>query len=275
MKRARRRTIAGLATLVALLLLLVLNATPVLLIVRQALATAAESTAWPLRWIPESLTVRNLAEVWSTQNLGANFVLSVWVAFLTTVLVLIIGAPAAWAAARYSRMAATSVRAAVVSRVLPPIAIALPLASALIGIGLYDQPLGGGLILAHAVYTLPVVILVLYAGFRGLPLELEEAAHVDGCSVWSGFVRIALPASRGTLATAALLVFLLSWDEFTYALLIQLTHRTMPPLIYYYSQYGELGAASTLALVMLLPSALVIGALQRLVTAGSMEGFGR
>jgi ABC-type glycerol-3-phosphate transport system permease component len=271
----RRRTVVGTVTLVVLILLLVVNATPVLLIVRQSLATAAESTAWPLHWFPESLTVRNIAEVWDSQNLGADFALSVWVAFLTTVLVLVIGAPAAWAAARYSRLAATSVRAAVVSRVLPPIAIALPLTSALIRIGLYDQPLGEGLVLAHAVYTLPVVVLVLYAGFRSLPLDLEEAAHVDGCSVWSGFVRIALPAARGTLATAALLVFLLSWDEFTYALLIQLTHRTMPPLIYYYSQYGELGAASTLALVMLLPSALVIAALQRLVTAGAMEGLGK
>jgi len=119
---------------------------------------------------------------------------------------------------------------------------------------------------------LPIVILITYTAFRDLPSELEDAALVDGCSPAMTFIRIALPNVQGALASASILVFLTSWDEFTYAILLQLTHRTMPPLIYYYTEYGQLGAASTLAFMTLVPAVIVIAALQRLLVRGVLAG---
>ena len=119
---------------------------------------------------------------------------------------------------------------------------------------------------------IPIAILISYAAFRDLPSALEDAALVDGCSPSMAFFRIALPNIKGALASASILIFLTSWDEFTYAILLQLTHRTMPPLIYYYTEYGQLGAASTLAFMMLIPAVVVIAALQRLLVRGVLAG---
>jgi len=81
-----------------------------------------------------------------------------------------------------------------------------------------------------------------------------------------------VPAARGAMGVAFLLAFLLSWDEFTYALLIQLTHRTMPPLIYYFAEFGQMGAASTLATLMLIPAVFIIGSLQHMKTRSLLSG---
>lgn len=137
---------------------------------------------------------------------------------------------------------------------------------------IYNHPWGFGLIVAHLTMGLPFAILLSYAAFLDLPRELEEAAYVDGCTTFSAFYRIALPAVRGSVGAAFILIFLLSWEEFTYALLIQLTHRTMPPLVYYYTEFGQMGSASTLAVLMLIPAALVIATLQQLITKGVISG---
>jgi ABC-type glycerol-3-phosphate transport system permease component len=142
----------------------------------------------------------------------------------------------------------------------------------LIPAGVYNHPLGIGLIAAHMTIGVPIAILIAFTAFRDLPLELEDAALVDGCSPVMTFLRISLPNIKGALASTAILVFLTSWDEFTYAVLLQLTNRTMPPLIYYYTEFGQLGAASTLALMTLIPAIIVIAALQRLLVRGVLAG---
>jgi multiple sugar transport system permease protein len=161
---------------------------------------------------------------------------------------------------------------ALMVRMIPPIAIALPLTTVMIPVGLYNHPWGLGLILAHVLVGMPIALLVSYAAFRDIPQELEEAAHVDGCSPLRAFATIGIPAVRGPLAGASVILFLTSWDEFLYALLIQLTNRTMPPLLYYYTEYGQLGTASAMALIMILPAVAVIGFLQRFVVRGSYAG---
>ena len=246
---------------------------PVYLVLRQAFAPERESVAWPLRWLPSQLSVENLARLWQGQPLIGNVLLSLFVASLTTFLSLALGVPAGWAAARARQVVeGAAPTTAILSRVLPPIAIAVPLTSLLIPLGLYNHPLGLGLVLAHLTIGIPVAILLSYAGFRDLPRELEEAAYVDGAGILRTLLFVSLPAARGTVAAAAILIFLLSWDEFTYALLIQLTHRTLPPLIYYFTEYGELGAASALALLMLIPAALVILGMQKLISRGLTTG---
>ena len=193
-------------------------------------------------------------------------------AALATIGSIVLGAPAGWAAARWRATEIVSTRASLLSRLLPPIAIAIPLTAILIPAGVYNHPLGIGLIAAHMTIGVPIAILITFTAFRDLPLELEDAALVDGCSPVMTFLRISLPNIKGALASTAILVFLTSWDEFTYAVLLQLTNRTMPPLIYYYTEFGQLDAASTLALMTLIPAIIVIAALQRLLVRGVLAG---
>lgn len=118
----------------------------------------------------------------------------------------------------------------------------------------------------------PLRTLFDTAAFRDLPPGLEDAVYVDGCSTFAAFYRVALPAVRGALGAAFILVLLQSRVEFTHALLIQLTHRTMPPLFYCYTEFGQLAAASVLAVLMLVPAVLVIAIFQRLLMRGVLSG---
>ncbi len=266
--RGARRglTWAGLA------LLLLVNCIPPLLVVRQAFAPLGEPPGMPLRLLPGRLSLGHLAQLLETQNLLGRIGLSLWVAVATTALALALGFPAGWGAVHLRRLGDVMTRLSLASRILPPIAVAIPLTALLIPVGLYDHPFGLGLVVAHLTLGLPFAILLAYAAFREVPGELEESARVDGCTPLGAFWRIALPSVRGSLAGAMILVFLLSWDEFAYALLIQLTNRTLPPLIYYFTSYGDMGSASTLAVVMLVPAAGVIFVLQGLLTRGALTG---
>lgn len=253
-------------------LLLVVNLGPLLLVARQAVSPPSESVRWPLELMPEKISDENVHDLWDTHRLGDRLVLSGWVGFTSMVLSLAIGVPAGWSLGRWKEAQASGIGGAFIVRMIPPIAIALPLTSMLIPSGLYNHPWGLGLILAHVLVGTPIALLVSYAAFREVPPELEEAAHVDGCSPLRAFAVIAIPAVRGPLAGASVILFLTSWDEFLYALMIQLTNRTMPPLLYYYTEYGQLGAASAMALVMLVPAVAVIGLLQRFVVRSPYAG---
>jgi ABC-type spermidine/putrescine transport system permease subunit II len=89
------------------------------------------------------------------------------------------------------------------------------------------------------------------------------------------FWRISLPLVRPSLAAAAILVFLLSWDEFAYAVLLQVTNRTLPPLLYYLAVFGYPGLASAVAAVMLVPALCILLVLEPALRSGGLAGSSR
>jgi len=151
----------------------------------------------------------------------------------------------------------------------------VPLAAIFVRLHLYNHPAGLGLWLAHTLVGLPVAFLVLRSGFHTIPRELEDAARLDGATPARAFVRVSLPLVRPALAAAALLVFLVSWDEFAYALLLQVTHRPLPPLLYYLSAFGHPGLASAVAVIMLGPALVIVLILEPALRSGVLSGSGR
>ena len=103
----------------------------------------------------------------------------------------------------------------------------------------------------------------------------EEAARLDGASALGTFWRITLPLVRPSLAAAGILVFLVSWDEFAYALLLQVTNRSLPPLLYYLAAFGYPGMASAVAAIMLVPALCIILVLEPALRSGVLSGSGR
>jgi len=134
---------------------------------------------------------------------------------------------------------------------------------------------GTGLWLAHTLLALPVAFLVLRGGFRSVPVELEEAARLDGASAADAFWRVSLPLVRPSLAAASMLVFLVSWDEFGFSLLLQVTNRPLPPLVYYLTAFGHPGMASAVAALMLVPAVGVLLVLEPALRSGVFAGSGR
>jgi ABC-type glycerol-3-phosphate transport system permease component len=248
---------------------------PLALIVKQAVTPERESFAWPPTWLPHTRTIANFRDVTAAVELGRGFALSVSVAAMTVATTLALALPAAWLAARHPRADRPLDGAVLAARLFPSIALAVPLAAIFVRMGLYNHPAALGLWLAHTLVGLPLAFLVLRSGFRAVPVEVEEAALLDGATPAGAVLHVSLPLVRPALATAGLLVFLLSWDEFAYALLLQVTHRPLPPLLYYLSAFGHPGLASAVAAIMLVPALLIILVLEPALRTGILAGSGR
>ena len=248
---------------------------PLALVVKQAVTPERESFAWPPTWWPHVLTAENFRAVTAAVELGRGLMLSLLVGTATVASTLALALPAAWLAARRPSVDRPLDVTMVVTRLFPSIALAVPLAAIFVRAGLYDHPAGLGLWLAHTLLGLPVAFLVLRAGFRNLPAELEEAALLDGATSAGAFLRVSLPLVRPSLGAAVLLVFLVSWDEFAYALLLQVTQRPLPPLLYYLAAFGHPGLASAVATIMLVPALVIVVVLEPTLRGGVLAGSGR
>jgi multiple sugar transport system permease protein len=244
---------------------------PLYLLIKQAITPELQSFAWPPLWLPHNLTGAHFGAVFAVGELRA-ILRSIWVATACAMIATALGAMLAYAMARSTAGRSAGFIAVTGARLLPMIAVAIPLAVALIAIGLYDSPWATGLVLVHAALALPTAALTAYAGFLAIPHEIDEAAWLDGASPLRIFLAIDVPQARGALAAAFILSFILSWDEFGFALLLQVTKRTLPPLLYYYTVFGDVGPASALALLMMLPAIGVVVALRPMLRGALMTG---
>lgn len=234
---------------------------PLYLLGKQSITSELETFAWPVLWIPHHLTLAHFADVFAVAELRNGMIRSLFVATIAGIGATALGAMLAYSMARnpMARRGGLSTLSGV--RLLPMITIALPLGVALAALRLSDSPTALGLAGVHTAIAIPTAALTLYASFLGVPLEVEEAAWMDGASQLRIFLTIDLPMVRGALVTAFILCFILSWDEFGFSLLLQQTNRTLPPLLYYYTVFGNVGPASALALLMLIPAIVLIVAL--------------
>jgi multiple sugar transport system permease protein len=167
---------------------------------------------------------------------------------------------------------------------MPPIAVAIPIfllySNELpnwIGLQLYDSRLG--LVLLYTMFTLPFTTWMMYTYFRQMPVELEEAALVDGCTRLQALLKIAWPLAAPGLISAAAFAFIYSWTDFFFALILTSTKATTLPVVisqFLSFQSAQFGESSALAVVSLVP-ALVIGLLVqrhlvRGLTLGAVRG---
>jgi len=266
---------AALARIIIEALVVLGAAVPVYLLIKQALTPELESFAWPPRWLPHALTLAHLEGVFELAELRSALILSVAVAAVAAVAATALGTMLAYAMARRESLRQAGMAGVTAARLLPMIAVALPLTIVLINLGLYDSASGMGLALIHAALAIPTTALTTYGVFAAIPPEQEEAAFLDGASALRIFLAVDVPQAKAAIAASLVLSFIMSWDEFAFALLIQVTHRTLPPLLYYYTVFGDVGSASALALVMLVPALAVIIALRPMLKSGLVAGTQR
>ena len=125
------------------------------------------------------------------------------------------------------------------------------------------------------VLSLTFVIWVMIGFFETLPHELEEAARIDGCSIWQAFLYVALPLARPGIVVGAILSFIYSWNNFVFgAVFAGRTTRTMPVAVYNMLtfesfQWGQLAAA---ALVVMAPVIILTVVIQREIVGGLAAG---
>ena len=248
-------------------------ALPLYLLAKQSVTPELETFAWPPHWMAHHLTFAHFITVFAVNELRSAVVRSLGVAVISAAIATALGAMLAYAMARSAFAQRVGFSTVTGVRLLPMITVAIPLGIILATLGIYDSSSGIGLAIVHAAIAIPTAALTLYAAFAAIPLEVEEAAWIDGASPLRIFLTIDLPLARGAIATALILCFILSWDEFGFALLVQQTNRTLPPLLYYYTVFGNVGPASALAMLMMIPAVCVVVALgpslRGVLTAGS------
>jgi multiple sugar transport system permease protein len=190
------------------------------------------------------------------------------------VISLLLAVPAAYGVTRFrTRLGRIFILAALVTRMVPPVAVGIPLLSTMAFLRLTDTSLG--LALAQTTISLPLSIWLMASFFEAIPNELDEAAKVDGCTRLGALWRVILPLTAGGLAVTAIFAFLASWNEFLFALLLTSVRAQTTPIVIanFQTQFGlDWGSMTALAIVYSLPVILLTFILQRYIVAGLTLG---
>lgn len=265
--------------LVALVLIaaLIFFLFPVVWMILTSFKTNAEYFSNPPVFIPHNFSLTNYFNAMrpvpegrgGIQGLRDSLIISI----ATMIVTVVVGSLAAYSFARY-RTGGENLSFWVLStRMFPPVASALPLFLLFKQFDLLDKHLA--LIIANTIFNLPFVIWLLKGFFEDLPVELEEAALIDGASPFGAFWRVALPLVTPGLVATALFSFIFTWNEFMFALLFTRSDvRTLtiivPSLVGGHEiLWGEIAAVGTVAVV---PGVLLALLLQRYLVRGLTLG---
>jgi multiple sugar transport system permease protein len=172
-------------------------------------------------WIDFQPTLENWIQQLATEESRRALANSTIIAVGASLLALLLGTPAAYALARFrfQRIPNRDLTVWFLSqRVLPPVATVIPFYLVMRSVGLLDTHIA--LILINATFILPFVVVIVRQTFLDLPLELEEAALVDGAGHFGSFWRIALPLAMPAIAATGLIIFAFAWNEFLFAIAI-------------------------------------------------------
>jgi multiple sugar transport system permease protein len=267
--------IGGIATVVAA------SSIPFLWSVLTSVKSTAEVFRTPPTWFPETFSLESYAAVFERRPFARYLLNSVLVAVGSTALALAAGALAAYALTRLRVRRAAFIQGSLLAFALfPPAVLLVPLFRAAGAVGLVNSY--AGVILVHAALNVPFAVWALAAFFREIPLEIEEAARVDGFSRLQVLGRIVVPLSAPALAATAILLFIFSWNEFVVALtfLQRDAMRTVPVGIsmlsgvtVYEVPWDQISAAIVMTT---LPVVVAVLAFQRWIlsglTAGAVKG---
>ena len=223
--------------------------------------------------LPGPLTIEYYSNLLELTDYPTHFLNSVIVAVVTVAVTMVFSVMIAYAVTRQRiRGKKLIVGAMLYAYMFPPLLIAIPMFTIFAQLGLSDTLTG--LIASHLTLTLPLGVWFLWGFFKGMPFELEEAAMVDGCTRLGAFLRVVLPLSLPGLITVAIFSFLLSWTDYTFALIMigSDANKTLPVGLAsmvgsFDLRWGEIMAGSTLI-------ALPLFAAFTLLTQYFIQGLG-
>ncbi|MBC8131085.1 MAG: carbohydrate ABC transporter permease [Rhizobiaceae bacterium] len=226
---------------------------------------------------PTSFSLANYASVLGTGSFALNILNSLLVATTVVGISLLLGVTAAFALSRIPFKGRGLLLLTILSvSMFPQIAVLAGLFEIVRAFGIYNSPLA--LIFSYMIFTLPFTVWVLTTFMRDLPVEIEEAAIVDGASPWEIVTRVFLPLMWPAMVTTGLLAFIAAWNEFLFALTFVSNdeQRTVPVAIALLSgssdfevPWGLIMAASVIVTVPLIALVLIF---QRKIVSGLTAG---
>ncbi len=249
---------------------------PFAVMVSTAVKPRAEILRTPPTWLASELRLQNFIDMWHAVGFGPALLNTALVSAAATALCVLVAIPAAYAGARMRFRGEGAFRQfLLITQMLSPIVLVLGIFRLMAAMGLVDQL--SALVLAYAAFNLAFAIWMLQSYFRTIPVELEEAAWLDGASALQSLRLIFLPLAAPALGVTAIFVFIYCWNEFVLALtLLRSTEKyTLTIQIFslvggrYSIEWDHVMAATLLASV---PVAIVFAALQRYLVSGLALG---
>jgi len=271
----RRRKIKQAIVLTLLVIVVLVLIFPFIWMLSTSIKPPEEIFTEVPRWIPLNPTTENFEKILFETSFPRYFVNSVLVGFVTMAVSLVVTIFAGYALSRYTFRGKTTFSMwLLVSQMFPPVLMIIPIFIFMLKLGLVNTYLS--LIITYATFALPFSTWMLKAYFDTVPIDLEEAAKVDGCNQIQALTKIILPLAAPGIVTVALFIFILAWHEFMFALTLTstTTMRTLPVGISlflgeYRTLWGSLMAGSV---VVTAPVVVFFVYLQKYIVQGLTLG---
>jgi multiple sugar transport system permease protein len=271
---ARRRRSVFVIWLLAVPVIL-LSLGPFLWLLKTSLVPESRIFVRPLEYLPSTVTLENFVMLFERMNFFGYFANSFVVAIGSTVLGLIVSMSSSYAFARFRfRGRRFFMTLFLVIPMFPTVLILIPIYDIMRVTGLLNTY--ASLIVAYSSFTIPFAVWMMTGYFAALPVEMEEAARVDGCSRLGAFVRVLLPTAVPGISATALYIFIVSWNEYTFAAMLAQDEavRTLPVALQFFIteftvNWGLLAAGGV---IVSLPVILLFIVLQRQLIAGLTAG---
>lgn len=217
------------ATYVALTVVMLFFLLPLLWILRTSMITKVEAYKMPPNWMA-AWTLDNYVAIFTNNPFGRYFGNSFLISLASTVVAVMLGAMSGYWICRMCKRKDQMKLTILVTQMIPPVVMVIPLSLIVKNMGLDDSYFA--LIISYLSFNLPYVIWMLLSHFESIPKELDDAAAVDGCTHVQAYFRIVLPLVMPGIMATAVYSFIVSWNEFMFALnMAGMNTRTLPVAI--------------------------------------------
>jgi multiple sugar transport system permease protein len=247
---------------------------PFFWIVTTSLKANNDYFAFPPVWIPEHPSLAHYVRLFTSASGLRYFTNSLVISTLSMAAAIAVSLPTAYAIARWRFGGGLLSTVLLVLRMLPAIALIIPLYIMYKALGLTNSYLG--LVIVYTVVYIPFAVWLLVGFLRDFPVEIEEAALIDGCSRLRALVAVVMPIIAPGLAVVALFAFIATWNEFLFAVVLTgIETKTMMVLVTSFTSGGTdmfYGEASASVVLGVLPAFAVAFALQRYLVKGLALG---
>jgi multiple sugar transport system permease protein len=274
-KGAGRRSLNMVLFYVFLVIFVFVSIFPLLWVFKMSIVTKAELYASPPTILPQNLSGAEWTQVLGDSTFQQALINSTIISSVTTVICLFFGSIAAYAISRLRfRFKSTVMTLILAISFFPAVAIIAPLFIQFTALGVIDTY--ASVIITDTVFALPLTIWLLVAFFRELPVDLEDAAKVDGATTIQAFRKVIVPLAAPGVFTTAILTFIYAWNEFLFANTFLFDESTQPVTVVipnfatiYTVDYGAQAAASVIVTV---PLVILVLIFQRRIVSGLTAG---
>lgn len=271
----RKKLLTGTGIYILLTVMAAAVLLPILWMVSTSFKMEAETITIPPRWIPEHPTLESYGRLWTEYPFLTYFKNSILISAGAVLLSVLFSCLAGYGVTRFRfRGKKSFLSFLLVTQMFPSIMLLIPYYKVLDIYGLKDTLLG--MIFVYISFTVPFCSWMMLGFFRTIPLELDEAAIIDGCSRWKAFYKIILPMTLPGISSSAIYAFITAWNEYMFAQVLINTPalKTVPLGIaelngFYKILWNDMMAASVIAS---LPLVVLFLFLQKYFISGLTAG---